>query len=52
MMTSKKVITPVKTGVQTFCKYSTTWIPAFAGMTEKGLFGLFASASTMRGGKP
>jgi len=35
-----KAVTPAKAGVQK-CLFS--WIPAFAGMTEKRLLGLLAS---------
>ena len=44
-MVSQKVVTPVKTGVRGFVTISIYWIPASAGMTKKGLLGLFARPS-------
>jgi hypothetical protein len=34
---SQGTVTPVKTGVQISLRLQKYWIPAFAGMTEKGL---------------
>jgi len=40
-----EAVTPAKAGVQK-CLFS--WIPAFAGMTEKGLLELLTSPSMMK----
>jgi len=44
-MVSKKVVTPVETGVEGIFKSLKYWIPAFAGMTEISLFRLFTKSS-------
>jgi hypothetical protein len=44
-MASQKVVTPVKTGVQKIHNSLRNWIPAFAGMTEKGVFRLLTKPS-------
>jgi hypothetical protein len=37
-MLSKKVVTPLKNGVQVLVTMRKDWIPAFAGMTEKRIW--------------
>jgi hypothetical protein len=37
-MDSQKIVTPLKNGVQVFGLPQVDWIPASAGMTEKGIF--------------
>jgi hypothetical protein len=47
LVKSSPSVTPAKAGVQ---KYPKDWIPACAGMTEKGIFCLFVDSSNVDGG--
>jgi hypothetical protein len=44
-----RTVTPAQAGVQAECP---TWIPAFVGMTEKGVFRLFTKPSMASHTKP
>jgi hypothetical protein len=43
----KKIVSPVETGVQEIYYCLGHWIPAFAGMTETGIFRPFAKPSKL-----
>ena len=47
MALSQKVVTPVKTGVQVFCKSMSRLDSGFRRNDGKGAFGLFARASNL-----